>query len=49
MDERTLRALEFPRVLEQLSFFCLSEAGKEAALSVRPMNDASAVRNSQIL
>ena len=44
MDERTLRALEFPRVLERLSAFCLSEAGKEAALALRPLADADAVR-----
>ncbi len=49
MDERTLRALEFPRVLERLSAFCLSEAGKEAALALRPLADADAVRDSQYL
>ena len=49
MDERTLRALEFPRVLERLSSFCLSEAGKEAALRLRPMDDAEDVRRSQYL
>ena len=48
MDERTLHALEFPRVLERLSDFCLSEAGKEAALLLRPMNDAQAVRDAQL-
>ena len=37
MDERTLRALEFPRVLERLSAFCLSEAGKEAALGAKAL------------
>ena len=49
MDERTLRALEFPRVLERLSAFCLSEAGKEAALELRPMDDAEDIRRSQYL
>lgn len=49
MDERTLRALEFSRVLERLSSFCLSEAGKEAALALRPMEDVAAVRESQLL
>lgn len=49
MDERTLRALEFPRVLEQLSSFCLSEAGREAALGLRPLDGVSAVRESQLL
>ena len=49
MDGRTLHALEFPRVLERLSDFCLSEAGKEAALALRPMDDADKVRESQHL
>ncbi|MBQ8173345.1 MAG: endonuclease MutS2, partial [Mailhella sp.] len=49
MDERTLRALEFPRVLERLSSFCLSEAGKEAALLLRPMTIAEDVRHAQYL
>ncbi len=49
MDERTLRALEFSRVLENLSSFCLSEAGKEAALALRPMDNAASVRESQLL
>jgi len=49
MDDRTLRALEFPRVLERLSRFCLSEAGKEAALGLRPMDDAERIRDSQHL
>ena len=49
MDERTLLALEFPRVLERLSDFCLSEAGKEAALALRPMDDEDSVRASRHL
>jgi len=49
MDDRTLRALEFPRVLERLSSFCLSEAGREAALSLRPMDSAELVQRSQYL
>ncbi len=49
MDERTLHALEFPRVLERLSEFCKSEAGKAAALSLRPMSDEESVRTSQHL
>ena len=47
MDERTLHALEFPRVLERLSDFCLSEAGREAALALRPMDDEDRVRTAQ--
>ena len=49
MNERTLHALEFPRVLERLSDFCLSEAGKEAALSLRPLDDEDSVRAAQHL
>ena len=49
MDGRTLHALEFPRVLERLSDFCLSEAGKEAALALRPMDNEEKVRESQHL
>lgn len=47
MDARTLHALEFPRVLERLSDFCLSEAGKKAALALRPSCSEDAVRESQ--
>ena len=49
MDGRTLHALEFPRVLERLSDFCLSEAGKEAALLLRPMDSEDDVRAAQHL
>ena len=47
MDERTLHALEYPRVLERLSDFCLSEAGRKAALALRPMDDENRVRTAQ--
>ena len=49
MDERTLRALEFPDVLTHLAARCLSEAGKRAALELRPLDDAAAVRHAQHL
>lgn len=49
MDERTLRALEFFGVLDQLAARCLSEAGKEAALALRPLSDADTVRHAQRL
>ena len=39
MEERTLNALEFPKVLGHLAKRCSSEAGKEAALSLRPLED----------
>lgn len=47
MDERTIRALELPRVLEQLSIRCLSDAGKEAVLALRPMTDPGKVTHAQ--
>ena len=49
MDERTLRALEFPDVLTHLAARCLSEAGKRAALELRPLDDAAAVSHAQHL
>lgn len=49
MEERTLNALEFPRILEHLAKRCSSEAGKQAALAVRPLNDLEEVRRRQRL
>lgn len=49
MEERTLNALEFPRVLEHLAKRCSSEAGKEAALALRPLDDFEEVRRRQRL
>ncbi|MCH5276883.1 MAG: Smr/MutS family protein [Desulfovibrionaceae bacterium] len=46
MDERTLRALEFPDILTQLSRFCLSEAGGRAALALCPLDDAARVSHA---
>lgn len=48
MDERTIRALELPRVLEQLSLRCLSDAGKEAVLALRPMTNPDMVTRAQL-
>lgn len=36
MDSRTLQLLEFPKVLQQLSTFAVSEAGRDACLSLLP-------------
>ncbi len=49
MDIRTLRALEFDKILEHLASFCVSEAGREVCLSLRPSDDAATVRREQIL
>lgn len=38
IHERTLQSLEFPKVLEYLAYGCLSEAGKDAALALRPLS-----------
>ncbi|MDD6088725.1 MAG: Smr/MutS family protein [Desulfovibrionaceae bacterium] len=38
MNSRTLRALEFGKVLEHLASFCVSEAGKQVCLQTVPLN-----------
>jgi len=39
MDSRTLQLLEYPKVLQQLSLFAVSEAGRDACLSLLPETD----------
>lgn len=36
IQERTLKALEYYKVLEKLAFYCLSVSGRQAALDLRP-------------
>lgn len=36
IQERTLKALEYYKVLEKLAFYCLSVSGRQAALDMRP-------------
>lgn len=36
IQERTLNALEYPKVLEKLAFYCLSVSGRQVALTTRP-------------
>jgi DNA mismatch repair protein MutS2 len=43
MNERTLKALEFGKVLEHLAGFCLSEAGAETCRDLAPLPDVEAV------
>lgn len=47
--QRTLTALEFPKVLAHLAERCLSEAAKEQALALRSLPTIAAVEASQIL
>jgi DNA mismatch repair protein MutS2 len=39
MDSRTLQLLEYPKVLQHLSLFAVSEAGRDACLSLLPQAD----------
>ncbi len=49
MDDRSLHILEFHRILEILSGFCHSDAGKIAALELRPSSDGQTVKKRRIL
>lgn len=49
MDARTLKALEFEKILEHLAAFCSSEAGRESVLALRPLQDLAVVQAEQIL
>lgn len=44
MESRTLSLLEFPKVLEALAGYAVSEPGAAACLAIRPMDDLSAIR-----
>lgn len=46
IDERTLNALEYGKVLERLAGLCISAAGREAALSLRPLPEVDAAREA---
>ena len=47
MDSFTCNALEFNKVLNHLSSFCRSEAGKKEALSLRPYADVETIHHKQ--
>ncbi len=49
MDIRTLKALEFDKVLDALAGRCASEAGQQAALALTPLHTAAAVNAAQAL
>ncbi len=49
MDSRTLKALEFGKVLDAVAGMCVSEAGQRAALALAPLKDAEAVNDAHAL
>ncbi|WP_035064755.1 endonuclease MutS2 [Nitratidesulfovibrio termitidis] len=49
MESRSLQVLEFGKVLTHLAGLCVSEAGAEAALAVRPLTGIDAVRHAAAL
>ena len=49
MDSRTLQLLEYPKVLQHLSQFAVSEAGRDACLSLLPETDPSRIAERSAL
>ena len=49
MDSRTIKALEFGKVLEHLAGLCVSEAGRRVSLGLFPLRDADAVNAAHTL
>lgn len=49
MDSRTLQLLEFPKVLQHLSSFAVSEAGRDACLSLLPEEDLERISSRSSL
>ena len=47
MNERNLRVLEFPKILEMLAALAVTEPGREEARAVTPSGDADTVRRWQ--
>ena len=47
MNERNLRVLEFPKILEMLAALTVTEPGREAARALAPSGDAATVRRWQ--
>ncbi len=47
MNERNLRVLEFPKILEMLSALAVTDPGREAARALTPSGDANTVRRWQ--
>jgi len=44
MQDRNLRVLEYPKILDRLAKLCMTDPGKAAALATRPSGDPFAVR-----
>ena len=49
ISSRTLKALEYAKVLEHLASFCVSPAGRAAALALRPLNSAPQATEAALL
>jgi len=49
MESRTFQVLEFPKILDALSGFAVSEPGASACLAVRPFETLDAVNHASIL
>ena len=49
MDSRTIKALEFGKVLEHLAGLCVSEAGRRVSRGLFPLRDADAVNAAHTL
>ena len=47
MQERNLRVLEYPKILERLAAMAMTEPGKAAARALRPSGDINEVRRLQ--
>ncbi len=47
MNERNLRVLEFPKILEMLAALTVTEPGRETARALEPSGDAATVRRWQ--
>ena len=47
MQERDLRVLEYPKILERLASLAMTEPGKAAARALRPSGDINEVRRLQ--
>lgn len=49
IHKRTLKALEFDRLLERLARFCQSDRGRDRVLALRPLEDETAILAAQRL
>ena len=47
MQERNLRVLEYPKILDRLAGLAMTEPGKAAARALRPSGDLAEVRRLQ--